>query len=99
MPGIPKIISCSKHGKAVPWTVICAHLMKGRRIEYWHPVEIEDFREVESDWVCQECWESYDGTASRDALLTVVCQFCLRDMQIKAGRKEMTDDDIESGKC
>ncbi len=81
MPSAPKLISCPKHGDKVPWAVICYHLLKGRPADQWRPLTVEDYREVESDWVCENCYNKYCGTERQTDLLVVICMFCLRELQ------------------
>ncbi len=72
----PKVIDCDAHGLS-PWSVVCVHLMDGESTD-WRPIEVDDGREVESDWTCPECEAAHRSGRDDVSKLLPVCMHCAR---------------------
>jgi hypothetical protein len=83
--GVPKLIQCGDH-KWAPWAIICCHLMDNPEDHEWCPIEVNDGREVDNDYVCPECFEAHfeQGEPHDIDKLRAVCIHCLRHLHEKA---------------
>ena len=83
----PNLIQCADHTWA-PWAIICIHLMERPETTEWLPIENDDDREVDFDYICRACAERRDRLGSYDKMiefLRPVCIHCLRDLRQRAG--------------
>lgn len=96
-----ELIRCGDH-KLAPWHMTCRHL-RDQRIpaRLWVRVDLRpaDTREVDADWVCQECdaeiREGGEPAMSRlvkemsrpdkERTLVAVCMHCLNNLKRQAG--------------
>ena len=75
------LIRCGDEGLA-PWAITCVHICDGSASEIV-PVPLEEGTEVESDWLCRECYEKHfgvDGGGAGIDELRAVCIHCLRQL-------------------
>ena len=75
----PLIIECSDHSYA-PYSFLCRHLIDNPN-QNWVPMDVDDGREVEHDWVCPECVERFDAGDDLIEVLTPVCINCVRRLK------------------
>jgi hypothetical protein len=73
---IPLVIECGDHSFA-PYAFICFHLIDNPNLK-WCPMEVEDGREVEYDWLCEECLEEYNDGSDLAENITPICINCVR---------------------
>jgi hypothetical protein len=76
---VPKLIQCGDHSFA-PWAITCVHICNGTATDVV-PLPNQTGGEVESDWICPECFAKHfgDGPAKGDITdLRAVCIHCLR---------------------
>lgn len=72
----PKVIDCDLHGVS-PWHIICDHLMDGVATD-WYSIDVDDGREVECDWVCEDCLAKHEADDDSIDHLHAVCMHCVR---------------------
>jgi hypothetical protein len=83
----PNLIRCGDHSWA-PYVVTCVHLIQGLPKERWRSVPVRDSREVEFDYICDECYakkQARDTLTDPLTVLRLVCIHCMREMKNKAG--------------
>lgn len=76
---IPLIIECGDHSFA-PFSFLCHHLCDFPDQE-WVGMKVEDGREVENDWLCQECAARFEAGDELEEVLVPVCIGCVRRLR------------------
>lgn len=74
----PLVIECGDHSYA-PYSFVCQHLIDTPVMD-WHPVEVDDGREVEYDWVCAECLQKHESGVQLEEVIPV-CINCVRRLK------------------
>lgn len=69
-------VNCDVHGTS-PFHIVCDHLLNDYSTD-WTAVEVNDGREVESDWVCPHCERAHRSGNDPIENLRVICMHCLR---------------------
>jgi hypothetical protein len=82
---IPFVIEC-KNGKTAPYSFVCRHLVENPQ-QNWVSMDVQDGREVENDWLCEDCAGAFEAGSDLVETLVPVCINCVRDL-----RGEPTDD-------
>jgi len=83
----PNLIRCADHTWA-PWAIICIHLMERPETTEWLPIENNDDREVDFDYICPDCEDRRERLGGYDKMLDFlrpVCIHCLRHLRERAG--------------
>lgn len=76
---IPLIIECGDHSFA-PFSFLCNHLCDSPD-QTWVAMKVEDGREVENDWLCEECAERFEAGDELEEVLVPVCIGCVRRLR------------------
>ena len=77
---VPLVIQCGDHNYA-PYSFVCRHLIENP-LQEWIPIDIaeDDGREVDNDWVCEECDKNEIWTKHEEAVeaLRIICIHCIK---------------------
>ena len=76
---IPLVIECADHSFA-PFSFLCNHLIDNPD-QTWVGMEVEDGREVENDWLCEECAERFKAGDELAEVLIPICIGCVRRLR------------------
>ena len=76
---IPLVIECADHSFA-PFSFLCNHLLENSN-QNWVAMKVEDGREVENDWLCEECAQRFETGDELAEVLVPICIGCVRKMR------------------
>jgi hypothetical protein len=72
---IPLVIECANH-KFSPYSFLCKHLIDSPK-QKWVGMEVDDGREVEYDWLCEECFANHEQGDQLEDLIVPICIGCV----------------------
>jgi hypothetical protein len=70
------LVECADHSFA-PFSFLCNHLLDNPN-QNWVSMEVQDGREVENDFLCEECAERFEAGEQLEEVLAPVCINCVR---------------------
>jgi len=73
---IPLLIECHT-GQLVPYSFICQHLMDNPQ-QVWVGMDVNDGREVEKDWICEECLNNFESGDTLEEVISPICIDCVK---------------------
>ena len=76
---IPLVIECSDHSFA-PYSFLCNHLIDNPK-QFWVSMDVQDGREVENDYLCSECADSFEHGDELAEVLIPICINCTRQLR------------------
>ncbi len=76
---MPLVIKCSNHQYA-PYSFLCCHLLDNPTME-WVPMEVDDGREVENDWLCKDCYDLFQTGDDLADQIVPICINCVRHLR------------------
>lgn len=76
---IPLVVECHGGGLA-PYSFICRHLIDTPSVG-WVAMDVQDGREVENDWLCEDCADKFAAGDDLGETLVPVCIDCVRQLR------------------
>lgn len=76
---IPLIIECADHSYA-PYSFLCKHLVDNPS-QNWVSMDVQDGREVENDFLCEECADKFEQGDELSDTLVPICINCVRRLK------------------
>lgn len=76
---IPLLIECH-NGKFAPYSFLCVHLVD-KPDQNWIAMEVQDGREVENDFLCEECAGNFEKGDELSDTLVPICINCVRKLK------------------
>jgi len=76
---IPLVIECGDHSLA-PYSFLCTHLID-KPNQLWVSMDVQDGREVENDFLCEECAERFAAGDELEEVLIPICINCVRNLK------------------
>lgn len=77
--GMPLVIECGNNSFA-PYSFVCQHLIDVPTVN-WNPIEVSDGREVEYDWLCDECLDKHEIGNDLAEVIVPICTYCVRNLK------------------
>lgn len=76
---IPLVIECADHSFA-PFSFLCHHLVDNPD-QLWVGMDVQDGREVEHDWLCEDCAKRFEAGDELEEVLVPICINCVRKLK------------------
>lgn len=75
----PLVIECADHTFS-PYSFLCKHLIDNPK-QLWVAMEVNDCREVEHDWLCEECYANFNDGDTLEDVVVPICIGCVESLK------------------